>query len=319
MRYLLVFILFSCKLLAFDKVIIWGHKLHSHTHSYVHNAFYKAFKHMGYDTYWFDSSDDVASFDFSNSLFLTEGQADKGIPLRDDCRYILHNCDSKYQSLVLSGKAYNLQVYTDDVLQRAFLEKIAPCIYGSAKHRILHMPWATDLLPDEIEANKKRLLSITKERASYWVGTIGDGTFGNKSELLPFMKACKENHIRFIHKTYVSEREHEKLIMRSIIAPAIVGEWQKRQGYIPCRIFKNISYGQMGATNSKRVFELFDGKILYDSNTYSLGYKAFEFAKNVDNKTIFDLMDFVKLHHTYINRIELMINFLEEVEAQCAL
>lgn len=26
------------------KVVIWGHKLHSHTHSYIHNAFYNAFK-----------------------------------------------------------------------------------------------------------------------------------------------------------------------------------------------------------------------------------------------------------------------------------
>ncbi len=26
-----------------DKVVIWGHKLHSHTHSYIHNAFLVAF------------------------------------------------------------------------------------------------------------------------------------------------------------------------------------------------------------------------------------------------------------------------------------
>jgi Lrp/AsnC family transcriptional regulator for asnA, asnC and gidA len=31
------------------KVVIWGHKLHSHTHSYIHNGFYIAFKHLGYD------------------------------------------------------------------------------------------------------------------------------------------------------------------------------------------------------------------------------------------------------------------------------
>ena len=28
----------------FDKIIIWGHKLHTHTHSYIHYGFYKAFK-----------------------------------------------------------------------------------------------------------------------------------------------------------------------------------------------------------------------------------------------------------------------------------
>lgn len=26
-----------------NKIIIWGYKLHSHTHSNIHNAFYKTF------------------------------------------------------------------------------------------------------------------------------------------------------------------------------------------------------------------------------------------------------------------------------------
>jgi hypothetical protein len=58
------------------KVVLWGHKLHTHTHSYIHFAFHKAFKHLGYDTYWFDNNDDVSGFDFFGSLFITEGQVD---------------------------------------------------------------------------------------------------------------------------------------------------------------------------------------------------------------------------------------------------
>ena len=27
-----------------NKIIIWGHPLHSHTHSYIHNGFFIAFK-----------------------------------------------------------------------------------------------------------------------------------------------------------------------------------------------------------------------------------------------------------------------------------
>jgi len=84
-KVLFFLVLITFQLQSFEKVIIWGHKLHSHTHSYIHNAFYIAFKHMGYETYWFDDKDDVKKFDFSNSLFLTEGQVDKKIPLREDC------------------------------------------------------------------------------------------------------------------------------------------------------------------------------------------------------------------------------------------
>ena len=29
--------------MEFKQIVIWGHKLHSHTHSYIHYAFHKAF------------------------------------------------------------------------------------------------------------------------------------------------------------------------------------------------------------------------------------------------------------------------------------
>ena len=35
------------------KIIIWGYPTNAHTHFYTHEALYKAFKHLGYDTYWF--------------------------------------------------------------------------------------------------------------------------------------------------------------------------------------------------------------------------------------------------------------------------
>ena len=78
-----------------NNIIIWGHKLHSHTHSYIHNAFFIAFKKLGYDTHWFDDNDDVSNFDFSNSLFITEHQVDNKIPKRDDCLYFIHFVDAK--------------------------------------------------------------------------------------------------------------------------------------------------------------------------------------------------------------------------------
>ena len=76
-----------------NNIIIWGHKLHSHTHSYIHNAFFIAFKKLGYDTYWFDDNDDTSNFDFSNSLFITEHQVDNKIPKRKDCLYFVHFVD----------------------------------------------------------------------------------------------------------------------------------------------------------------------------------------------------------------------------------
>ena len=59
----------------FNKVIIWGFPLHTHTHSYIHGGWYKAFQHLGYETHWFhDGSHPTvdSDFDYGNYLFINQ-------------------------------------------------------------------------------------------------------------------------------------------------------------------------------------------------------------------------------------------------------
>ena len=133
----------------FDKVIIWGHKLHTHTHSYIHYGFFNAFKYLNFDVYWFDDDDDFKNFNFDNCLFITEGQVDKNIPINNNSIYILHNCNiGKYRNI---DKKYNLQVITKSALDRYNFTKINKYCYYS--NNLLMMCWATDLLPNEIDEN----------------------------------------------------------------------------------------------------------------------------------------------------------------------
>lgn len=308
-----LFTFFLSSLSAFDQIVIWGHKLHSHTHSYIHQAFFRAFQEMGYPVLWLDAKDDVQGIDFTSTLFITEGQADEGIPLRSDCFYVLHNCDSsKYRPYLIEKKACVLQVYTDDVLDRP-CEKIASCIYYDVPGMCLYMPWATDLLPREIDEVKESLKKTKKGKAVFWIGTIGSGTFGNVGQLNPFIEAAATQKVDFKSYGSVSLEQNLKLVKSSYMAPAIVGKWQAEKGYIPCRIFKNISYGSMGITNSARVHELFEGKIVYNSDTYQLFFDAEKRIKNMHSDELFELMDFVRDHHTYINRIRTIFDFIEKI------
>jgi hypothetical protein len=315
MKYLFLFFAFV-QLNAFQKVVIWGHKLHSHTHSYVHNAFYRAFQSLDYETYWFDDKDDVSDFDFSNCLFLTEGQADQNIPIRLDCMYILHNARmEKYKALGMNNYI-SLQVYTDDVLNQNIL-KIAPCIHFDIKGRTVYMPWATDLLPNEIDQIIAKIPQINKKsKIISWVGTIGKGLFGNSEEIDPFKNEARKLGYKFVHKINLSLEENIKLVQASFIAPAIVGTWQKEKGYIPCRIFKNISYGKLGVTNSERVSELFEGRIVYNSDTSKLFHDALKRVKNISNDELKDLVLFVRDKHTYVNRIHTLLDFFESVNKE---
>jgi len=293
------------------KVILWGHKLHSHTHSYIHWAFHRAFEHLGYETYWFDNKDDVSKFDFSNSLFITEGQVDQKIPVREDCFYILHNCPStKYHQLYAHGHAITLEVYTHDCLAKN-VTKLDDYIYCNKASSIIYMPWATDLLPDEIDANKHSIYPKTNE--AVYIGTIWKGKFGNIKQIDPFKKAAQANKVKFKHARRCSMEKNIEQVNNAYMAPAIQGSWQIEKGYIPCRIFKNISYGAFGITNSKTVYDLFHGKTIYNADTYQLFNDAKEKLDNLNVNELYELMDFVKEKHTYINRINHLLSFLETI------
>lgn len=293
----------------FKQVVIWGHKLHTHTHSYIHEAFFQAFTHLGYPTYWLDQEDSVEGWDFSGTLFLTEGQADAKIPICADSLYILHNCDPQKYADISKERKIILQVYTDDVLRYSRFVKIAPCCYADFVDRVLYMPWATDLLPHQIDDVKAQMCNRVEEKTVYWVGTIGAGEFGNIEELTPFIRACQENGVSFVHQAGIDPIRQRDCITRSFLAPAIVGRWQQEKGYIPCRIFKNISYGKMGLTNSYRVYELFEKKILYNPDTYQLFLDGEQAIHSFSQEELFLLMDFVKEHHTYLNRIDWIVRF----------
>jgi len=290
------------------KFIAWGHKgsnqnKHTHTHSYIHESYQKAFKSMGYESYWLNSDDDYSSFDFSNSIFLTEGRVDSKIPLRKDCKYILHNCDSnRYQS----HDYINLQVYTKDILNRN-IEKISSFIYFDNVGKTLYQPWATDLLPNEIE--KRNSINFSNEKIVYWIGSIWNGggisEHGNISELSELRKALSNYYIRFENPKFVGNRE---FINKSYISPSIQGKWQVENGYIPCRVLKNISYGEFGITNSETICNLFNNEIVYDNNIEKLVEKSIEKRNNITLSELNNQINFIKENHTYINRIKTILD-----------
>lgn len=298
----------------FKHVIIWGHKLHSHTHSYIHNAFFRAFESMGYDTHWFDDKDFeenplVRSFDYNECLFITEGQVCAKMPIIKGNSYVLHNCYDEGMWNTIKDNGINhlkLQVYTDDVLKYN-VPMIEPAIYHDAEGKMLYIPWATDLLPNEIVPYPV----TAKTNVSNWIGTIGDGEFGNRDQVNAFINACRDNGVEFEHGSNLSMEDNRQKIAESYMAPAIVGRWQKEKNYIPCRIFKNISYGQFGITNSKKVYELFEQKIIYSEHEYELfGLMVEKMKSPTYIQELTDLIKFVKEKHTYVNRINTILSVI---------
>jgi len=309
-----------------NKIVIWGHKLHSHTHSYIHNGFFIGFKHIGFDTYWFDDNDidKITNIDFSNSLFITEHQVNKKIPLRNDCLYLTHYVDDGDYKGVPKENIIMLKVSLRDFVEMDSKD----CIYDELKYgrkfeyyskidgyNCLYMYWATDLLPNEIDENISKIDKMEIKKEINFVGSMTH--IWNECKYI-----CNMNDIKFNNygatfninsNNNISIKDNIKLTKSSIIAPALQDNMQVKKMYIPCRIFKNISYGKMGITNNAKVNELFDNKLIYDDNVFELLKKGIEF-ENLSNKyeIIVNLMDNVKNNHTYISRIDTIKKYINQ-------
>jgi type I restriction-modification system DNA methylase subunit len=306
-------------------IVIWGHKPGTHTHSFIHQAFFKAFKEqLGAEVLWLDNSDDTTQLSETKSyIFITEGQVDAKIPILKNSKYILHNCNLKKYDAILSN-TLNLQVFTKKCLTRDIqnIDSDSLIFYQDkpvesleqvgVDNRTIYMPWATNLLPREIlkRTVEENVKNKSLSSSTVWIGSVCDGEQGNLKELEDYSKVCKENKIGFFVARPPEGETMINMIRHSHTAPAIQGKWQVENGYIPCRVFKNVSYGRLCSTNNKQVFNLFQGMIPYSETMSELFQKESETENSVRQKDLDTLVSFVKNKHTYLNRIANILEVL---------
>ena len=332
--------------MLFDKVIVWGFPLHTHTHSYIHGGWVKAFISLGYDTYWFHDNEYPTDFDYNNCLFITEGYADGNIPVVDTSTYFVHICRNPEKYLNKVKRLIEIRYLVDNikdcnynyVLNKDKCEKISDATYyeklanngGLTKHHnnpismdyeCIYTCWATDLLPNEI---KEESIHMERDNCIYWCGSY---SAGNNPELRKFVVESEKNGfpIKF-NNPWQRPLPYElvqELTIKSKLSPDIrcsgdpnkiaigeTGTCHKSIGYIPCRILKAISYGHLGVTNSKHVYELLDKKVIYNDDETALFYDAIKECNNYD--LIKEQMKIVKEKHTYINRINDLLSVLDK-------
>jgi hypothetical protein len=328
----------------FNKVIVWGFPLHTHTHSYIHYGWVKGFKHLGYDTYWFDDNNIPTGFDFENSLFITEGYAENNIPIVASSIYFVHIARNPEKYIGKVKRFIEIRYLVDSikdcnynyVLDKSVCEKISDCTYyerlydngGLAKHHNAPTPmnyeciytcWATDLLPHEIVEDN---IYKPKDNRIYW---FGSANHQNTKEIALFYNECVKNGIEFVTNDPWRNPLHfdvvQEYTMKSLMAPDIrssgdyrkmsigeTGTCHKQIGYIACRLFKSISYGHLGITNSRHSYELLDKKVIYNDDEKQLFHDAIGQLTNYD--LIKEGMTIVREKHTYLHRIQDLLSVL---------
>ena len=316
------------------KIVIWGRKLESgNTFGFVHYGLERAARYMGFPTIWLDENDNLSGIDLSSALFISEGRCRK-IPVRKDCWYIIFNYNSSVNNLsdaFADGRALVYQCWNGRGCEAyEALEKLGEMTYLDQKSKMLHLPWATDRLPPEIEEMKAWLSEPLVRRCAF-VGSMNwsGPPFDMDKQWNPFIDAAEKNGIPLVqgrdrrfghmgktvaHEVSISDPEEAvKFVASSLLAPAVQGHWQCEVGHLCDRIFKNLSYGKMGITNNPYVNKVLGEHCVFCEDTEKLFYMAMDALPSWTEERAKAAMDLISKKYTYINRIAFMLKALEMV------
>ena len=317
------------------KIIIWGfypkNGVLQNTISYVWNSFYNAFKYLGYEVYWFPNQK-IENFDFSNCIFISEGYDDSEIPLDKTSTYFVHCAynPEKYVGKVRKfiDMRYNLKkidhpnyVYE---LDKEKTKMDIGCYYepstnqvidfknGKVSYRIddfdkIYIGWATNLMPNEINEDD---VYCARSNKVYFLGSLSsDGKYSNIHLIEEFAKECHKNKIEFVVNNFsnnqLSEDDYINLCKESLLGFDIRCQADVEWGRISCRLYKNMSYGHLGMTNCYEAYKELDEHCIYNQSASQLFYNAM--SKKDDFEFIKKGVNYIKEHHTYVNRVKSMI------------
>jgi hypothetical protein len=335
------------------KIVVWGMIDRYQTHSHIHEGLFRAAKHMRPDSVWIDNSFDQTNFDWDNTIVITEHNPARSERLRvhPGCFYVIHGlnddeaCRFRFKDVKnrlswnvfhdyshvygTQGNPVNDRVIGVPLTDVMWLGEDTP-LYPHEKH--MDFRWATDLLPYEIDANKPTEL-LGRDSNVIWY--VGSQWWVNQVELNHFMRAAKKDGKEFrlvgAGAEGVPEEDRHKLfgnhsrkvssidanvkrIRESFMAPAISGTHHLTEGYVPCRIFKNVSYGMPYATNNLRAHQVMGKGGVYNPDPYKLYWEAKDARKwwAADHQR--HIMDHVRDKHTYVNRINGIIKAAKIIE-----
>jgi len=289
-----------------NRIIIWSHKLHESTHSYVQNGYYRAFKKLGWETHWIDARDNLDNIDFADSLIFVEHSVRKGMPIRKDCKYVTHHFPDN--ELLEQGIPFENIIKLGDYLpEKECNEKVAELTYWDNTTRSIWQPWGTDLLPDEIDTDNYVSFNSNAKKLHYVAMLYEQGHWWAQE----FANIIGERHgVEFmVYTQNATDEENRNLIRQSFLCPDFRSDWHLQCGYIPCRMWKNISYGRITGTNSPLVKRVLGDYVVFGGTPQTLYQNLLEaeMNKTVNMK---EAMTYVKENHTFVNRVNNLLKFL---------
>lgn len=291
----------------YSKVIIWGLRTSNHSHRYIHQHFYDTFQKLDIKVEWVDDLKANQQAVTKNSLLIGVNVAASHLPIKKGVYYALHNCHKEVTKQIPRSHLLAFQVYVSNA---DYDQSWNDVTLFNSKRKILYQPWATDLLPEEFE----NPIYSKFNPLVFWVGNIWDNQQhqGNKVMINQLKHALAKHRLLFVHIRGVPNPINRWLVRHSRIAPSFAGNWQVDHNYFPCRLWKNISYGQLGISNVPQFNQIF-GEAWIKSASID---QIIDRSLSLDKKAFMDMtkqqQQIVARDHTYLNRLAMIHRALHE-------
>lgn len=241
-----------------ERVVLWGLRSEQHdSFRHIHRHFSHVLERMEKEVVWVDDLPGKREYiEAGSTVFAVDIASDHLGAAVPDVDYVLHNFAPSHP--IWDGleeqNLLRLQVYTSDA-DRWGVEWDIARRYDRAG-RILFQPWGTDLLAEEFHPP----VFNPSAREVPFVGSIWDGDGqGNLGAIQELKRILDAHRLVFRPYVHISDEQNVKAVRSGRLAPAVTGHWQVEQDYLPCRVFKNVSYGALALTNVPKFRELFQG------------------------------------------------------------
>lgn len=289
----------------FTRVVVWGGRRDLHSHAHIHRNFFRAAQALGLRAVWVE--DEPAARDAlapGTLVIAADVWADHIAPAEPSVSYVLHNFDGAHPLCVeleqSPERLLRLQVWSKDALGEPW--GVARSYYREG--RTLFQPWGTDLLAGEFLAPVANLEAADAVFVgAIWSERSVQGELGNEEVIDELRAALAAHGLGLRHLTHVSDAENVEAVRGARLAPAFAGAWQVSRDYFPCRVFKNVSYGQLGITNVAGMQELFQGCGLGSATVEGMVGEALELSAGDYTELVREQQRVVS-HYTYRESFE---------------
>ena len=193
-----------------------------------------------------------SKINLDDTIIISEHQEISHLPIQKNAKYLIHNLKQDIE-FVEGKNIFNFLIYHEEYKNWKNVKQVEDFFWYDENTRTPIIIWATDLLPYEIDQMTPVLYDSTKPDVNF-VGTI------QGQNLIRFANICANNGKNFYNyggytgipqnnsiRFYDDEKSIE-FIRNSYLSFDIREQQHLRNGYISCRILKNISYGMWTGT-----------------------------------------------------------------------